>query len=108
MTIDVHNVFLQMTYSSCLGETNCAQRNHENAKKKRGSQKPTTSRERPKSATYLRLKNIQKTIGETSIFFSKKYLEKKSHIAEKPKKRPFRFIKRFLQTENFEKFKGTL
>ena len=31
---------------------------------------------------------------------------KMSHIAEKPKKRPFRLIKRFLQTENFKKFKG--
>ena len=29
-----------------------------------------------------------------------------SQIAEKPKKRPFRLIKRFLQTENFKKFKG--
>ena len=29
-----------------------------------------------------------------------------SHIAETPKKRPFRLIKRFLQTENFKTFKG--
>ena len=39
-------------------------------------------------------------------FFQKKYLVKKSHIAEKPKKRPFRLNKRFLQTENFKKFMG--
>ena len=31
---------------------------------------------------------------------------KKSHIAKKPKKRPYRLIKRFLQTENFKQFKG--
>ena len=31
---------------------------------------------------------------------------KKSHIAEKHKKRPLRLIKRFLQTEIFKKFKG--
>ena len=61
-----------------------------------------TSRERPKSALYLRLKNIQgTTIGKTWNFFPKK-----SHIAEKPKKKPFRLIKHFLQTENFKKFKG--
>ena len=35
--------------------------------------------------------------------FSKKYLVKRSHDAEKPKKRPFRLIKRLLQTDNFEK-----
>ena len=46
---------------------------------------PRTSRERPKSASYLRLKNIQgTTIGKTweKFFFKKKYLVKqKSHIA---------------------------
>ena len=41
------------------------------------------------------------------IFFSKKLFgKKKSHMAEKPKKIPFRLIKRFLQIENFKKFKG--
>ena len=40
------------------------------------------------------------------IFFQKKYLVKKSHILPKNPKRPFRLIKRFLQTENFKKFKG--
>ena len=40
------------------------------------------------------------------IFFQKKYLVKKSHNAEKPKKRPFRLIQRLLQTENFKKCKG--
>ena len=39
-------------------------------------------------------------------FFFKKLIEK-SHIAEKPKEGPFRLIKRFLQTENFKKIKGT-
>ena len=48
------------------------------------------------------------------VFFSKKFIlnfffEKvffKSHNAEKLKKRPFRLIQRFLQTENFKKCKG--
>ena len=43
-------------------------------------------------------------LGKKYIFL-KKYLLKKSHIAEKPKK-PFRFSKRFLQTENFKKIQG--
>ena len=59
------------------------------------------------SAPYLRLKNIQGTtignIWKKIIFFQKKYLVKKSHNAEKPKKRSFRLIQRFLQTENFKK-----
>ena len=69
-----------------------------------------TSRERPKTASYLRLKNIQgTTIGNIWKFFSKKVSGKESHIAEKPKKRPFRLNKRFfLQTENFKNFKGVL
>ena len=79
-----------------------------------------TRRERPKSAPYLRLKNIQgTTIGKIwkKIFFQKKifdfFFEKKvffrSHNAEKLKKRPFRLIQRFLQTENFKKIQeGTL
>ena len=70
------------------------------------------SRERPKSASYLRLKNFQgTTIGNIwrIIFFSKKVLGKKTlHNAEKPKKKSFRLFKRFLQTENFKKFKGVL
>ena len=76
-----------------------------------------TRRERPKSAPYLRLKNIQgTTIGKIwkKIFFSKKLFLKffskkvffKSHNAEKLKKRPFRLIQRFLQTENLKKCKG--
>ena len=40
------------------------------------------------------------------IFFQKKYLVKKVAYCRKPKKRPFRLNKRFLQTENFKKFKG--
>ena len=36
----------------------------------------------------------------------KKYSVKKSNNAEKPKKRPFRLIKRFLPTENFKTIKG--
>ena len=73
-----------------------------------------TRRERPKSAPYLRLKNIQgttivkiwkkkffkKIIFE--IFFRKKvfFLVAK---CRKTQKRPFRLIQRFLQTENFKK-----
>ena len=38
-------------------------------------------------------------------FFSKKVFFK-SHNAEKLKKRPFRLIQRFLQTENFKKMQG--
>ena len=68
-----------------------------------------TRRERPKSTPYLRLKNIQgTTIGNIwkKIFFQKTLLVKKSHSAEKLKKRSFRLIKRFLQTENFKKMQG--
>ena len=68
-----------------------------------------TRRERPKTAPYLRLKNIQgTTIGNIwkNFFSKKKYLVKKSHNAKKPKKRSFRLIKRFLQTENFKKMQG--
>ena len=75
-----------------------------------------TRRERPKSAPYLRLKNIQgTTIGKIwKIFFSKNFFliffRKKvlfrSHNVEKLKKRPFRLIQRFLQTENFKKIQG--
>ena len=36
--------------------------------------------------------------GKKKVVFGKK----KSYIAEKPKERPFRLIKRFLQTESFE------
>ena len=39
------------------------------------------------------------------IFFSKKVFFK-SHNAKKLKKRPFRLIQRFLQTENFKKMQG--
>ena len=38
------------------------------------------------------------------IFFEKSIF--KSHNAEKLKKRPFRLIQRFLQTENFKKMQG--
>ena len=62
-----------------------------------------------RQSSYLRLENIQgTTIGKTwkKFFFQKKVFGKKnSHISEKPKKRPFRLIKRFLQTESFKKFK---
>ena len=101
-----------------------------------------TSRERPKSASYLRLKNIQgRTIvkffnyhtvpkstqksfprnSKRAFFlnwkhqkktnlpfekkFQKKYLVKKSHIAEKPKERPFRLKKRFYKPKASMKFK---
>ena len=75
-----------------------------------------TRRERPKSAPYLRLKNIQ---GTTIVKIWKKFFKKiifeiffrkkvffKSQNAEKLKKRPFRLIQRFLQTENFKKMQG--
>ena len=68
-----------------------------------------TSRERPKSASYLRLKNIQGTTKLEKLvnnFFQKKVFGKKSRILPKNPKRPSRLIKRFLQTENFKKFKG--
>ena len=39
--------------------------------------------------------------------FSKKYLVKKLHNSKKRKKRPFRLIKRFLQTDNFKKIRVT-
>ena len=71
-------------------------------------------RERPKSAPYLRLKNIQGTTivkiwkkNFSKKLFLKFFFEKKvffkSQNAEKLKKRPFRLIQRFLQTENFKK-----
>ena len=53
------------------------------------SQFRTTSRERPKSASYLRLKNIQgTTIGKTekNIFFQKNYLVKKVAYCRKTQK----------------------
>ena len=64
-------------------------------------------RERPKSAPYLRLKNIEgTTIGNIWIFFSKNIFLKKSHNAEKLKKRPFRLIKRFYKPKTSKKCKG--
>ena len=69
-----------------------------------------TRRERPKSAPNLRLKNIQgTTIGKSwkkIILFQKKYDLKKSHIAEKLKKRPFRLIKRFYKPKTSKKMQG--
>ena len=74
-----------------------------------------TRRERPKSAPYLWLKNIQgTTIGNIwknyffqkkfEIFFSKKSIFfRKSHNAEKLKKRPFRLIKRFYKPKTSKK-----
>ena len=53
-------------------------------------------------------KNLEKKIFQKiifEIFFSKKVFFK-SHNAEKLKKRPFRLIQRFLQTENFKKMQG--
>ena len=42
---------------------------------------------------------------EKNIYFLKS-IRLKSHSAEKPKKRSFRPIKRFLRTENFKKMQG--
>ena len=75
-----------------------------------------TRRDRLKSAPYLRLKNIQRTtIGNIwRNFFQKKFLNfffekdffRKSHNAEKLKKRPFRLIKRFYKPKTSKKCKG--
>ena len=58
-----------------------------------------TRRERPKSAPYLRLKNIQgTTIGKIwkNFFFKKMFFFKKSRTMPKNlEKRPFRLMKRF-------------
>ena len=43
---------------------------------------------------------------EKIILFQKKYDLKKSHIAEKLKKRPFRLIKRFYKPKTSKKCKG--
>ena len=77
-----------------------------------------TRRDRLKSAPYLRLKNIQRTtIGNIwknsfqkkfEIFFEKKYFFRKSHKAEKLKKRPFRFIKRFYKPKTSKNVRGYL
>ena len=74
----------------------------------------TTRRDRLKSAPYLRLKNIQRTtFGKFFFqknlfesFFSKMYFFRKSHNAEKLKKRPFRLIKRFYKPKTSKKCKG--
>ena len=68
-----------------------------------------TRRDRLKSAPYLRLKNIQRTtIGKIwkNYFFGKKYFFRKSHNAEKLKKKPFRFIKRFYKPKTSKKMQG--
>ena len=46
------------------------------------------------------------TKPKTTIGSILKSIRLKSHSAEKPKKRSFRPIKRFLQTENFKKMQG--
>ena len=40
------------------------------------------------------------------MYIFSKSIRLKSHSAEKPKKRSFRPIKRFLQTENFKRMQG--
>ena len=52
----------------------------------------------------LSRKQLLEAFEKIYIFF--KSIQLKSHSAEKPKKRPFRPIKRFLQTENFKKMQG--
>ena len=66
-----------------------------------------TRRDRLKSAQYLRLKNIQRTtIGNIwKIFFFENFF-RKSHNAEKLKKRPFRLIKRFYKPKTSKKMQG--
>ena len=53
-------------------------------------------------------KNLEKKIFKKIIFeiFFEKKVFFKSQNAEKLKKRPFRLIQRFLQTENFKKMQG--
>ena len=71
--------------------------------------KRCTRRERPKSAPYLSLKNIQgTTIGNIwKNFFSRKvFFTKKSHHAEKLRKRPFRLIKCFYKPKTSKKGNG--
>ena len=75
-----------------------------------------TRRDILKSAPYPRLKNIQRTtIGNIwKIFFQKKIFEfffekyffRKSHNAEKLKKRPFRLIKRFYKPKTSKNARG--
>ena len=68
-----------------------------------------TRRQRPKSAPYLRLKNIQgTTIGDIrkKYFFKKSIWLKKSRNAEKPKKRSFRPVERFFTNLKLQKMQG--
>ena len=75
-----------------------------------------TRRDCLKSAPYLKLKNIQRTtignIWKNYFFqkkielFSEKVFFRKSHNAEKLKKRPFRLIKRFYKPKTSKNAKG--
>ena len=70
-----------------------------------------TSRERPKLASYLRLKNLHgTTIGKTwqeITFFSKKLFGKKSRLLPKnPKRGHLGPLNVFYKPKTFKKFKG--
>ena len=59
---------------------------------------PTKFSPRFENSFFSGLETSEKTnlpLEKTNFFFKKKYLIKKSHNAEKPKKRQFRLIKRF-------------
>ena len=62
-----------------------------------------TSRERPESAPYLRLKYIQ---GTTIENIQKKCLVKKLHIVENPKKDPLGSINLFYKPKTSKNSKG--
>ena len=70
-----------------------------------------TSRDRPKSAPYLRLKNTKRTfkcqsIGELGTLIWKFFFEKMSHNAEKkPKGRTIRDFSKFILSKNIKKLK---
>ena len=69
-----------------------------------------TSRDRPKSAPYLRLKNSKKTskcqsIGELGTFYEKK-IEKKSHCRKKLKGRTFGIFQHPFCCKTQKKLKG--
>ena len=60
-----------------------------------------------KQLFFLKWKHQKKVNLPLEIFFSNKVFDKKkSHIAEEPKERPFRLMKRFLETESFKKNQG--
>ena len=69
-----------------------------------------TSRDRPKSAPYLRLKNSKKTskcqiIGELGTFYEKK-IEKKSHCRKKTERKDLWDFSTSILLQNSKKIEG--